>query len=56
MKRNWTDDYIEELAMFPSGKFSDQVDATSMAYNELLKRQRFQQEDDPIQPAIQVVN
>jgi len=54
LKRDWTDSFIDELGMFPGGKFSDQVDAASMAANELMKRSAFQEETD-IQPAIQVV-
>ena len=27
----WLDDYLHELAMFPKGKFDDQVDSTSQA-------------------------
>lgn len=32
----WIDDYIDELAAFPSGSHDDQVDATSQALNRLL--------------------
>lgn len=34
----WNADLIGELRMFPGGKFADQVDASSRAYAELLKR------------------
>ena len=27
----WLDDYLHELAMFPNGKYADQVDSTSQA-------------------------
>lgn len=32
----WNDDYIDELCMFPFGKFKDQVDASSRAFSELI--------------------
>jgi predicted phage terminase large subunit-like protein len=31
----WQQEYIAELRMFPNGKFSDQVDASSGAFNKL---------------------
>lgn len=33
----WNADYIDELCLFPSGKFKDQVDASSGAFARLLK-------------------
>lgn len=33
----WTHDYIEELSMFPMGKFKDQVDSSSGAYGMLVR-------------------
>jgi predicted phage terminase large subunit-like protein len=34
----WNDAFVAELCMFPGGQFSDQVDAASRAYHELLKK------------------
>jgi predicted phage terminase large subunit-like protein len=34
---NWIPDYIEELALFPDGRYSDQMDASSGAFNQLTK-------------------
>lgn len=31
----WTEEYLDELASFPDSKFSDQVDASSAAFNRL---------------------
>ena len=36
---DWNDEYLDELHNFPEGKYSDQVDATSMAYNYLSERE-----------------
>lgn len=33
----WADDYLDELASFPEGKYKDQVDASSGAFNKLAK-------------------
>jgi predicted phage terminase large subunit-like protein len=33
----WIPDFIEEAALFPDGKYVDQVDAASGAFNQLLK-------------------
>ena len=33
---DWNRDFLDELTTFPSGKFKDQVDATTRAFNELL--------------------
>ena len=35
---DWNTDYLDELCVFPNGKFDDQVDATSRAFNELLTK------------------
>ena len=35
----WNDEYLDELHNFPEGKYSDQIDATSMAYNWLSERE-----------------
>ena len=32
----WNKAYIDELCVFPNGKHDDQVDASSLGYNELL--------------------
>jgi predicted phage terminase large subunit-like protein len=34
----WNGEYLDELLSFPSGKYSDQVDATSGAFNKLAPR------------------
>ncbi len=34
----WSDDFLDELASFPESKFSDQVDATSGAFNKLANK------------------
>jgi len=33
----WNEEYLSELCSFPAGKFDDQVDASSNAFNELVK-------------------
>lgn len=38
LKRPWTKAYIEELRFFPHGTYSDQVDASSGAFNALAKK------------------
>lgn len=40
LNRNWTRDYIEELRFFPNSKYSDQVDASSGAFNFLAKKKK----------------
>lgn len=35
VKGDWNKDYIEELRKFPKGKHDDQVDGSSLAFNEL---------------------
>jgi predicted phage terminase large subunit-like protein len=37
----WAREWIEELAGFPRGEFSDQVDATAGAYNKLARRKEW---------------
>ena len=37
LRGDWNDDYLKEHALFPAGKFKDQVDASSGAYNKLAK-------------------
>jgi len=31
----WNQEYVDELRMFPNGKFKDQMDATSLAFNKV---------------------
>jgi predicted phage terminase large subunit-like protein len=35
----WNTDYLDELCLFPAGKFKDQVDASSGAFGQLVKPQ-----------------
>ena len=37
VKGPWNDDYINELALFPGGKYKDQVDASSRAFHRVLQ-------------------
>lgn len=37
---DWNNSYLDELAMFPAGRWADQVDASSRAFNELVLRKR----------------
>lgn len=39
VKGEWNDAYLDELCLFPSGQFKDQVDATSGAFGRLAKPQ-----------------
>ena len=41
LEGEWNKEFIDECAMFPNGKFKDQVDALSRAYSELLKMNKF---------------
>lgn len=36
--REWTDDYLQELELFPNGKFKDRVDASTGAFNAMARR------------------
>ena len=36
LEGEWNEAYLDELCVFPSGKYDDQVDATSRAFNELV--------------------
>ena len=38
LNRPWTKDYLEELRYFPLSKFTDQVDASSGAFNRLVRK------------------
>lgn len=40
MRAGWNDAFIEEHCAFPKGKFDDQVDAASFAFNKLTRRPR----------------
>lgn len=35
VKGEWNRAYIDELCLFPNGRYDDQVDASSLAYNEI---------------------
>lgn len=37
LEGEWTAEYLDEISVFPNGNFLDQVDATSRAYQMLLK-------------------
>lgn len=36
----WIEPYLDELCIFPNGKFKDQTDASSRAFNELATRKK----------------
>jgi predicted phage terminase large subunit-like protein len=38
---NWNRDYLDEHEHFPAGKFADQVDASSGAFNKLASKYRY---------------
>lgn len=38
VRGNWNGDFLDELAVFPVGKFKDQVDACSRAYARLIPK------------------
>jgi len=40
LKRKWTRDYLDELRFFPASRYKDQVDASSLAFNRLVKRKK----------------
>jgi predicted phage terminase large subunit-like protein len=40
LKRPWTKDFIEEYRYFPNGRYDDQVDAGSDAFNRIAKKKR----------------
>ena len=37
---DWNKDYVEQLSQFPNGKLKDKVDASSRAFNEVVKKGR----------------
>lgn len=39
LEGEWINDYIDELCLFPGGKFKDQVDASSGAFGRLVRQQ-----------------
>ena len=43
LRGKWNADYIEELRQFPNGRHDDQVDASSLAFNELNGTQPWSQ-------------
>jgi predicted phage terminase large subunit-like protein len=55
LNRPWVDAFVDELSTFPNGKYLDQCDAAALAFNKLSREAMFQEKDEPIQPAIQVV-
>lgn len=40
VKDEWNESYLDELCLFPGGQFKDQVDASSGAFGQLVKRAR----------------
>ena len=38
LEGDWNKEYLDELCVFPNGKYDDQVDASSRAFNELLTK------------------
>jgi predicted phage terminase large subunit-like protein len=42
----WNGDYIDEVLSFPTGRFSDQVDASSGAFNHLARRSAVLDDED----------
>jgi predicted phage terminase large subunit-like protein len=38
VKAKWTDTFVNELCLFPYGEYSDQVDAASRAYSEVIMK------------------
>lgn len=41
VKGAWNKDFLDEIELFPAGKFKDQVDAASRAFMELIQRKKF---------------
>jgi len=47
----WNDEYLDEMAAFPKGRFKDQVDGSSSGYNkmrEIVEILKEQEEDDDV--------
>jgi predicted phage terminase large subunit-like protein len=40
LEGDWNKDFLDEITLFPVGRYDDQVDATSRAFNKLLEKQR----------------
>jgi len=49
VKGNWNDEYYDELELFPNGRYKDQVDSSSGAFNHL--RTSFSYSHTPIEVA-----
>lgn len=41
VRGTWNRDFLDEISVFPSSKYKDQVDATTRAFNELVKLSSF---------------
>ena len=48
LNRTWTKPWLDELRFFPKGKFKDQVDASSSAFNELSRLTRRKKKKKPL--------
>jgi predicted phage terminase large subunit-like protein len=48
VKANWNKKYLDELCAFPHGKYKDQVDASSGAFNKLAFGSGEAEEGDPL--------
>lgn len=42
VKGDWNKDFLDEIELFPAGKFKDQVDAASRAFMELVQHTQFE--------------
>jgi predicted phage terminase large subunit-like protein len=40
LKAPWNFDYVQELSSYPNGRYLDQIDASSGAFNKLSFRKR----------------
>lgn len=38
LKKEWTNDFLDEIDIFPNGKFKDQADAASGAFNKIIAK------------------
>ena len=45
VRGSWVDEWLDELDNFPEGRYSDQVDATSLAFNWLSEKETWQIDD-----------
>jgi predicted phage terminase large subunit-like protein len=48
LKRDWTRAFMDEMRLFPRGKFKDQVDATASAFNKLAPLTRAKRKKAPV--------